>query len=307
MYLGFHLLSHLLLGMSTAWLLLPRRTPRERLLTLSAGAVSAVLPDLLGGRATNLWSHSLIAAPLIVLVVAIPAYRLLGDIRFRRVWCACTLAEWMGHLLLDIMDHEVVLLYPLNSAAFRVGAITLGDPFIWVPLLAAIPAGIVMRSRRRLPVLLGVCGILFYMALRITAMERILHLAGEDMPQEETAHVTVEPNTHNEYKLWSRDWLEYRFSILSAHHLMGGYAGMQGEELGRTQWHVFYPEGQQIRRIDEQWQSLPRSGNSADSLSVTVLKEWEEGGYSYLKGEAADHQIHVFRHQDGGDWEEQRQ
>lgn len=300
MYLFFHMFSHVIFGASIMWCCLPRQTWKDIVTTLSFGALCGILPDLFGGRATNPWSHSIFVSPFLALGVAFIAKRIYKTVSFKRVWGTCILAVLIGHLFLDYLGHEIPLLYPFDHVSLRMGAITLGDPIIWVPLLIGVTVGLCKKLKPRLPVFIAILWVILYLSFRITAMEIIYHKVEAQYPVSEKSHIIVEPNTHYEYSFFSRDWLEYRFKIISSHHLRGGYAGILGEKLGTTEWHTFFPTGREIQFID----GIEVPTVNANLFSLFVLEEWTEDGHSFVKGQA-NNKIYVYKEVRKNQWEEQ--
>ncbi|WP_262416495.1 metal-dependent hydrolase [Paenibacillus sp. CGMCC 1.18879] len=300
MYLFFHIFSHVIFGVSIIWCCLPRQTWKEIITTLSFGALCGILPDLFGGRATNPWSHSILVLPFLCLGVAFIAKRIYKEVSFKRLWGACFLAVLIGHLFLDYLGHEISLLYPFDHASLRIGAITLGDPIIWVPLLIGVIVSLCMKLKPRLPAFIAILFVILYLVFRIIAMEVIYHKVETQYPVSEKSYIIIEPNTHYEYSFFSKDWIEYRFKIISSHHLRGGYAGILGEKLGTMEWHNFFPMGRDLQFRDGMEVPMVK----ANLFSLFVLEEWTEDGYSFVKGQA-NNKIYVYKEVRKNQWEEQ--
>ncbi|WP_201004079.1 metal-dependent hydrolase [Paenibacillus glycanilyticus] len=301
LYLIFHVLSHALLGASIAWCLLPRHSWKERFTTLSLGTLCGISPDLFGWRETSPWTHSIFVTPFLVLGIAIIAKQVNKSLSFKMLWGVSVLAVWIGHLLLDLMGHEVSLFYPFSQFSPRLGVLTLGDPFIWFPLSVGILLSLCLQNNPKLPVFLALLFIMVFLLFRIMAKEVIYYKVELEYPMTEKSYITIEPNTYYEYPLFSWNWLEYRFQVNSSHYLRGGYAGILGEKLGKVTWYYFFPAGRDFKLIKGKYVEQP--SQLPNKLVLSVLQEWTENGVHYIKGQA-NKKIYTFKEVEKDRWQE---
>lgn len=277
LYLFFHILSHALLGAAISYILLPESTWIQRIVTLFIGGLSGIAPDLLGGRDSQPWTHSLLFSPLVVLWIALIAKLLFRKVPFWRLWGASTASAIGGHLFLDYMGHDIPLLYPFSDKLFIMEALTLGDPWVWFPLAAGLLVAICLKRKTKFPVLLAVIFVLLYCTYKIFVKSIIYQEVEARYPVGEKSYITVTPNTYFEFDFDPRTWLKFRFSTLSSHHEQRGIAGYWGEQLGNSDSHFFYPEKRDVVLIRGEYRLISDSNNQ-DLFFIVVSKEWVKDG-----------------------------
>lgn len=268
------------------------------MVSFSLGALSGVTPDLFGGRDGAPWSHSIFFTPVLVVWMVFIVKRLMREVRFTRLWAASILAVWVGHLMLDLMGHDVPLLFPFSDKSFVLGVITLGDPWIWLPLTIGIAISFGLKFRTKLPVMTAILFVLLYLMLKLMAKEIIAHKVEAAYPVSEQSHYIIEPDTYLEYTFQPAAWLKYRYRIVSEHHVRGGRAGWFGEKLGGVSWHYFHPEGLELMRSRGVVIAVPRANKD---ISITVTDEWAREGVNYIQGKAED-TLYTYKEVTDGQW-----
>lgn len=299
LYLLFHILSHALLGAAISYIFLPEDKWKHRISSLFIGGLSGIAPDLLGGRDTQPWTHSLLFAPLVVIWVAFIAKLLLRNVSFWCLWGASTASAIGGHLFLDYMGHDIPLLYPFSDTLFIMEALTLGDPWVWFPLAALLLLAICLKRRTKLPVILAIIFILLYCTYKIIVKSIIYQEVETRYPVGGQSYITVTPNTYFEFPIDPRTWLEFKFSTRSSHHYQEGKAGYWGEQLGSSDYHYFYPEKQDV--VFHRGEYAIISNNSQDSFSINVSEEWVKDEHRYIEGTFQD-KIYLYKEITPGKW-----
>lgn len=300
LYLFFHVLSHALLGAIIAYCFLPKNNWKDRVVCLCSGALCGIIPDFLGDRSTVPWSHSVLIAPFLALGVAYMTKLFYKKASFKLIWGSSILSVLFGHLFLDYMGHDIPAFYPVSDKSFIMGAITLGDPWIWSPLIIGLVWSLLLSNKSKLPVITSILFVLIYLVFRVTAKEIIEDKVQVQYPVSEKSYITVEPDQHYEFPLNPINWLEFRFEIISPHYSRGGDAGIFGEKSDKLLWHVFYPVARGITIVNGKY-SLMYTDESKVSLSV--IDEWTEEGSKIIKGEY-DGKLHTFKETSNGKWEE---
>ena len=282
LYLFFHILSHALLGAAISYILLPEGTWVQRIASIFVGGLSGIAPDLLGGRDSQPWTHSLLFSPLVVLWIALIAKLLFRKVPSWRLWGASTASAIGGHLFLDYMGHDIPLLYPLSDKLFIMEALTLGDPWVWFPLAVGLLLAIFLKRKTKLIVILAVIFVLLYCIYKIIVKSIIYQEVETQYPVGEKSYVTVTPNTYFEFDFDPRTWLKFRFSTFSFHHEQRGIAGYWGKQLGSSDVHFFYPEKRDVILYRGEYTVKP--DNSKEDFLIVVSKEWIQDGYRYIEG-----------------------
>ncbi|MEF3355103.1 metal-dependent hydrolase [Paenibacillus sp. GYB006] len=304
LYLFFHILSHALLGAAISYYLLPEGTWIQRIASLFIGGLSGLAPDLLGGRDSQPWTHSLLFSPLVVLWIALIAKLLLRKVSFWRLWGASTASAIGGHLFLDYMGHDIPLLYPFSDKLFIMEALTLGDPWVWFPLAVGLLLAIFLKRKTKLIVILAVIFVLLYCTYKIIVKSIIYQEVEARYPVGEKSYITVTPNTYFEFPIDPRTWLKFRFSTFSSHHEQGGIAGYWGEELGSSDVHFFYPEKRDVILYRGEYTVKP--DNSKEDFLIVVSEEWIKDGYRYIEG-AFENKTYLYKEITPGKWDEVEQ
>ncbi|WP_160035068.1 metal-dependent hydrolase [Paenibacillus sp. An7] len=305
LYLFFHILSHALLGAAIFYILLPEGTWVQRIASVFIGGLSGIAPDLLGGRDSQPWTHSLLFAPLVVLWIALIAKLLLRKVSFWRWWGASTASAIGGHLFLDYMGHDIPLLYPFSDKLLIMEALTLGDPWVWFPLAAGLLLAICLKRKTKFPVLLAVIFVLLYCVYKIIVKSIIYQEVEARYPVGEISYITVTPNTYYEFPIDPRTWLKFKYRTISSHHSQMGEAGYWGEKLGSSDWHHFYPEKQEVIFLRGEY-TLKLRNNDEDPFLIVVSKEWVEDGYHYIEG-TFDDKTYLYKEITPGKWDEVEQ
>lgn len=300
LYLFFHVLSHAVLGAAIACCFLPKNSWKDRMIGLCSGALCGVIPDIFGDRSIAPWSHSVLIAPFLALGVAFLTKLFYKKTSFKLIWGSSTLSVWFGHLLLDYMGHDLPAFYPANDKFYIMGAITLGDPWIWFPLVVGLGWSFFLKSKSKLPVITSIIFVVIYLIFRVMAKEIIEHKVQVQYPVSEKSYITVEPDSHYEFPLNPSEWLKFRFEIISSHYSRGGDAGFFGEKSDVLLWYDFYPVARDITIMNGKY-SLMYSAESKVSLSVT--DEWTEAGLNFIRGEYEGNQL-TFKQTENGQWEE---
>lgn len=301
LYLFFHILSHALLGAAISYILLPEGTWVQRITYIFIGGLSGIAPDLLGGRDSQPWTHSLLFAPLVVLWIALIAKLLLRKVAFWRLWGASTASAIGGHLFLDYMGHDIPLLYPFSDKLWIMEALTLGDPWVWFPLAVGLLLAIFLKRKTKLPVIFAVIFVLLYCTYKIIVKSIVYQEVEARYPVGEKSYVTVTPNTYFEFDFDPRTWLEFKYRTISSHHYQGGIAGYWGEKLGSIDYHSFYPKKREV--VLSRGEYIVIYDNSSDSFYMDVTKEWVEDGYRYIEGTFED-KTYLYKEITPGKWDE---
>ena len=301
LYLFFHILSHALLGAAISYCLLPEGTWIQRIASLFIGGLSGIAPDLLGGRDSQPWTHSLLFAPLVVVWVALIAKLLLRKVSFWRLWGASTASAIGGHLFLDYMGHDIPLLYPFSDKLFIMEALTLGDPWVWFPLAVGLLLAIFLKRKTKLIVILAVIFVLLYCTYKIIVKSIIYQEVEARYPVGEKSYVTVTPNTYFEFPIDPRTWLKFRFSTRSSHHYQEGDTGYWGEQLGSSDSHYFYPKKQDV--VFHRGKYAMISDNNQDSFSIDVSEVWVKDEHRYIEGTFQD-KTYLYKEITPGKWVE---
>ncbi|MFB8378021.1 metal-dependent hydrolase [Paenibacillus taichungensis] len=129
-YLLFHLLSHALLGAVISYCFLPRDTWKNLMICLCSGVLCGIIPDIFGDRSVAPLSHSILFTPFLALGIAYLTKLFYKKTSFKLIWGSSILS---GHLFLDYMGHDLPAFYPFSDKSYIMGAITLGDRWMWFP------------------------------------------------------------------------------------------------------------------------------------------------------------------------------
>ncbi|MBP2247370.1 metal-dependent hydrolase [Paenibacillus xylanexedens] len=173
LYLFFHVLSHALLGAVIAYCFLPRATWKDLMICLCSGALCGIIPDIFGDRSVAPWSHSILFTPLLALGIAYLTKLFYKKTSFKLFWGSSILSVLFGHLFLDYMGHDLPAFYPFSDKSYIMGAITLGDPWIWFPLSMGLGLSIFLRNKSKLPIITSILFIVGYIVFRIISKEII--------------------------------------------------------------------------------------------------------------------------------------
>ncbi|MCP1424134.1 inner membrane protein [Paenibacillus xylanexedens] len=300
LYLFFHVLSHALLGAVIAYCFLPRDTWKNLIICLCSGALCGIIPDIFGDRSVAPWSHSVLFTPFVVLGIACLTKLFYKKTSFKLIWGSSILSVLFGHLFLDYMGHDLPAFYPLSDKSYIMGAITLGDPWIWFPLIIGLGLSVFLRNKPKLPVVTSILFILVYLVFRIISKEIIEHKVQVQHPVPEKSYIIVEPDSHYEFPLDPRKWLEFRFRVISPHFSKGGDAGILGEKSDKLFWYDFYPVAFEINLSRGKYVPI----NSQDSkVVISVTKEWKEAGSNFIQGKY-DGNLLTYKETTNGQWEE---
>ncbi|MEK5059785.1 hypothetical protein BK126_27015 [Paenibacillus sp. FSL H7-0326] len=300
LYLFFHVLSHALLGAIIAYCFLPKNNWKDRVVCLCSGALCGIIPDFLGDRSTAPWSHSVLIAPFLALGVAYLTKQFYKKASFKLIWGSSILSVLFGHLFLDYMGHDIPAFYPVSDKSFIMGAITLGDPWIWFPLVIGLVWSLLLSNKSKSPVITSILFVLIYLVFRVTAKEIIEEKVRVQYPVWEKSYITVEPDHHYEFPLNPLHWLDFRFEISSSHFSRGGDAGILGQKTDELFWYDFYPVARDITLVHGKY-SFMYSAKSNGSLSV--IEDWTETGFNFIMGEHEGN-LHIFKETLNGEWEE---
>lgn len=297
--LFFHELSHALLGASIAYILLPHKTWKYRMLSVVLGALAGLSPDLYGARDLNPWSHAILFSPLTGLWVALIGKLVLRRIPFKVIWGTSIVSLLIGHLLLDYMGHEVTLFFPFSRESVIGGAVTLGDPWIWLPLLIGLLIGLPLKYKSKMPVIIALIFVVFYLIFRLSGKVAVEHEIRLQYANSTQPVFMVEPEVYyDEYPLNPFKWLQFRFIILNQHRNLGGSGGIFGENI-ITRWNIFYPNSGELNYERNRYWRVGKQ----DELSFNVINELRIDDRHYLlgtnKGKTA-----LFKEIEVGYWDE---
>lgn len=110
---------------------------KETSILIASGAVVAITPDITKYFG-DLWGHSLLVAPFIVLPITYFSHLLLKQFRFRTLWLSYFLSVVFGHIFMDFLENDVAPIYPMIKSEVTYGIIYSNEIWIIGPLMLAL-------------------------------------------------------------------------------------------------------------------------------------------------------------------------
>lgn len=290
-----HELSHCLLGGSIALFFLYQQRWNSRLIVFLLGALAGITPDLFGARDLTPWSHSIIFAPLLVFWIVIIGRVTLKQIDKWKLWIVLSISLILGHLFYDYLGHDVPLLYPFSNKSYALVSLTLGDPWLLLPLLISIVICIFLNYKSKLPITIAMLLLSAYLSLHIISKEIIEHKVRTQYAIQDQI-IIVEPDDHYGYEINPLEWLNFRYEVLSKHFTIGGTSKFFGNSIKEI-WHNFYPVAGEITYAKGTYRRLLSSNTSVYS----VTDEWENNDIRYIKATLNGNDF-IFKNNFEGEW-----
>jgi inner membrane protein len=208
------------------------------------GGTAALLPDVSKELFSDLWLHSLVAAPIVSALYAGMVKAFFRNEPYLRLFGATLAAVVFGHLLLDLLDNGNAILYPFIGEELELALISKTTPLVWNTALAAIAAGLAFGKIRLLSAA-GILAVLLFIGYQSVSKEMVTDALLERYPVHD-AELVVYPIGE-----WPWEPVNWSWLLRSESFMAGGDAGAGGNII---QHHFYYtPPGEGPRYRVEEW------------------------------------------------------
>lgn len=298
--LFMHVLTHALLGAIIIFFYKDARNysiPHKIILAI-IGGFAGILPDIFGSRASNLWSHSIIFAPILVLPVVLVTKLIFRKLVWWKTWLALSLATIIGHIFIDFLSHEVSLIYPLTQKQYEYVIFEVGDPWVWFPLLILLSIVIFSSKYTMSSILIVLLLVSSYMGVRAYSKYELASKL-EGYYGEINEIIVVTPPAENLINIKNPlDYFQWSYDLYSEQRVIRGFSPLFGGSL-QNHTNSFYPKPKLVE--------VNSSGpyRSGDDLPLNVIMEVRESSNYYLIcKEINSNDSRVFHQELGGRWNE---
>lgn len=251
-YLFFHLLTHILLSITIVYVIIPKTIFKNSFILLILGAFCGILPDILEILGIGPISHSILFAPVMILIISFITYFFIKEISFIKIYLSLFFALLLGHIFYDCLEHANKIFYPLSSNDFKLGIITHGDPWIWIPLLIGCIFVLLRNNNSKKYMKIIFLFIVLYLTFKATEKKLIVNNLKLENKLSSSMILTVEPNATYDYPLNPLDWLTFKFSSMNDYFTIRGYRGLFINKADNT-WIDFYPDPTEILFLEGQY------------------------------------------------------
>ncbi|WP_409345188.1 metal-dependent hydrolase [Paenibacillus sp. MBLB4367] len=299
-FLFFHVLTHLVGGVLPTIFLVRKYNIKGtgNLLLVFLGALAGMLPDIYGGRDVSPWSHSIIFAPLMVIPLAIIAKLLQKCIPFLFLLLALTLSLLIGHLLFDLLGHEVPLFYPIINGNYSLDMILLGDPWIPIPLVI----GAILYWSRKINsrfVIIPLIFCLLYLGVRFSTKPLVEQYVKDNYLLSKEAVVHVYPPGENMiHPLNLFDWFQWSYDLIDIQRVVRANIPLIGDYSKGVNVNYFYDKPSKIMTESGVSYRKPKEGEKVSQ----VIKELKDTNGTPILISKASGENFVFHFIDG--WSE---
>lgn len=217
-----HEIFHFLVGASFIYILTikERDNIRKRIIYLLFGGIAAISPDITKFFG-DIFGHSIWAASMFGLLVAVIFHFLHRDIPFVKSWGIFSLIVLVGHLFIDYIGNGVAFLYPIHKEEFSLSIIARTDEFIFFTLLAIVLIALVYRKGKMI-VLTGLLLISLYIGGLIVSKLQLEHALKQQYEDNEI-HLLLTYRSHQ--------FLEWNFMLRSEKVWVSGYSPIVNKEI----------------------------------------------------------------------------
>ncbi|MEK3791116.1 metal-dependent hydrolase [Paenibacillus sp. FSL R7-0204] len=307
MILAMHIATHLLTGSFIVSIVLMRKAIsfKEKVVLLGLASFLGIVPDLLGNRYVSPWSHSVVVMGLVMVPMVFIFKLLLKKYSYIQLYL-CLAGSVLGHILVDYLGHGVHLIYPLSSEAYTLPLIYLGDPTVWVPMLAGVMSFVLPVSLGRRRVFSTGCAvfIVLYLGLKLAMLVQLEQGLPRKFTLTPQAAIQVSPLGDNQVHKLSDFW-KMGFDVIDSQRRVLGVLPVLGGEVQLDVNMLFAAKGDIVRSNmgKDGLEYVYRKPISEDEATFEVIEESRQGPEGEIAARDREGNPRYFIYKDG-EWQE---